>query len=57
MSAVFIASLRVSIQKNDIWPHQNKNLGLSVLLKILLTCTHLLSIASVLLNHGDLFTI
>lgn len=28
MSAVFIVSLRVSIQKNDIWPHPNKKLGL-----------------------------
>lgn len=50
MSAVFIASLRGSIQKNDIWPHQNKKLALYVPLVPVLTCTRLLSIASVLLN-------
>ena len=50
MSVVFIASLRGWIQKNDIWPHQNKKVALYVPLVPVLTCMHLLSIASVLLN-------
>lgn len=50
MSVVFVASLRGWIQKNDIWPHQNKKVALYVPLVPVLTCIHLPSIASVLLN-------